>query len=207
VRHLIRRGGGKGLLVLGTYRDSEVSRAHPLADVLTELRRERLFDRVVLRGLSTDEVIELVAHLSGHAPDDADPDFAMALGAAADGNPFFIEEILRHLVETGALVRRADGRWDTDAASWDELGVPEGVREVIGRRLSRLSPTGEQLMAAGAVLGRAFAGGVVRRMVEVDDEAELDEALAEATALHLLDVVAEEDEATYAFSHALVRET
>jgi predicted ATPase len=60
-----------------------------------------------------------------------------AIRQETEGNPFFIEEVLRHLVESGAYYRR-DGRWVTDAKSIAELGIPAGVRDVIGRRLSRL---------------------------------------------------------------------
>jgi predicted ATPase/class 3 adenylate cyclase len=205
-RHLIRRRSSVGMIVIGTYRDTEVSRTHPLADVLAELRRERLFERLVLRGLSNDEVVALVERRAGYPLDDEDQDFAVSLRDVAEGNPFFIGEILRHLAETGALVRGEDGRWDTAARSWDELEIPEGVRDVIGRRLSRLSFTGEQLLAAGAVLGRSFSYDVVRRMVDASEEDVL-AALDEALALHLLHESVTGALPGYAFSHALVRET
>jgi predicted ATPase/class 3 adenylate cyclase len=205
-RHLIRRRSSVGMIVIGTYRDTEVSRVHPLADVLAELRRERLFERLVLRGLSNDEVVALVERRAGYPLDDEDQDFAVSLREVAEGNPFFIGEILRHLAETGALVRGDDGRWDTAARSWDELEIPEGVRDLIGRRLSRLSSTGEQLLAAGAVLGRSFSYDVVRRMVDASAEDVL-AALDEALTLHLLNEAATGALPGYAFSHALVRET
>jgi len=204
VRHLVRRRARVGMFVLGTYRDTDVSRTHPLADVLAELRRERLFERVALRGLSNDEVISFIQHQAGRDLDEVDQEFAVALRGAAEGNPFFIEEILLHLVESGAVEQR-DGRWEITVASWDELGVPEGVREVIGRRLSRLSSTGEQLLAAGAVLGRSFGYEVVRRMLDAGEDAVLS-AIDEALALRLL-VESPAAEPTYTFSHGLVRET
>ena len=203
IRHLVRRPADVGMLIVGTYRDTDVSRTHPLADVLAELRREHLFERIALRGLSEDEVIAFVERLAGYDLDEDDQEFAIALRSAAEGNPFFIEEILRHLVESGALERRA-GRWDV-TVPWDELGVPEGVREVIGRRLSRLSPTGEQLLAAGAVIGRTFSFDVARRMLEASDE-EVLTAVEEGVALHLL-VEAATTRPSYTFSHGLVRET
>ncbi|MEY2420094.1 MAG: hypothetical protein QOI95_161 [Acidimicrobiaceae bacterium] len=204
IRHLVRRQARVGMLVLGTYRDTDVSRTHPLADVLAELRRERLFERVALRGLSNDEVISFVQRQAGYELDEEDQEFAITLRSAAEGNPFFIEEILRHLIESGSLERR-DGRWDITVESWDELGIPEGVREVVGRRLSRLSSTGEQLVAAGAVLGRTFAYEVVRRMLDASED-EVLAAIDEALALHLL-VESPAVEPTYTFSHGLVRET
>ena len=204
VRHLVRRQPPMGTLVLGTYRDTEVSRTHPLGEVLAELRREHLFERVALRGLSNDEVVSFVQRRAGYDLDEEDQEFAIALRGAAEGNPFFIEEILRHLVESGGLERR-DGRWDITVETWDELGVPEGVREVIGRRLSRLSSIGEQLLAAGAVLGRVFAFDVARSMLNAPDDTVV-AAIEEGLALHLV-VESPSAEPTYAFSHGLVRET
>ena len=82
-------------------------------------------------------------------------DRAHAILRETEGNPFFVEETLRHLAETGSYYRR-EGRWVTDAKSISELGIPEGVRDVIGRRLSRLSETTNRVLAAAAVLSLAL---------------------------------------------------
>jgi predicted ATPase len=55
-----------------------------------------------------------------------------AIRQETEGNPFFIEEVLRDLVESGGFYRR-EGRWVTDAKSIGELGIAEGVRDVIGQ--------------------------------------------------------------------------
>ena len=204
VRHLVRHASGTPLLVLGTYRDTEVARTHPLAGVLADLRRERLFERTVLRGMSTDDVQAMLEARIGSATDNP-VEFAAGLRRAADGNPFFIDELLRHLAESGSLVQH-DGRWEVDGGSWDELGIPEGVREVIGRRLSRLSDGCNLVLAAAAVVGRAVPFDLARRMVELSDDAVV-AAVEEAVASGLL---LEDDAAgalCYVFSHALVRET
>ena len=204
VRHLMHRNDKVDMLVVGTYRDTEVSRTHPLADVLAELRREHLFERIQLRGLTNDEVVAFIERLAGYQLDEGDQAFALALRDVAEGNPFFIEEILQHLIETGGLEFR-EGRWDITVQTWDELGVPEGVREVIGRRLSRLSGDGEQLLAAGAVIGRSFSVEVAGAMLGLDAAAAT-VAIEEAVGLRLVveDAAAER---TYLFSHGLVRET
>src|SRR5439155_23183182 len=61
LQHLTRRLAGNRLLVLATYRDVELDRRHPFASVLADLRRERVFDRILLRGLSREEVESLLA--------------------------------------------------------------------------------------------------------------------------------------------------
>ena len=139
LRHLARQLGGERLLIVGSYRDVELERTHPLAEVLGTLRRETSFRRILLRGLPTDDV---VAYLTALADEDPDPEIterrkqlAAALHRETEGNPFFIGEVLSHLVESGKLYW--DGaHWRTNVTSTSELGIPEGVREVVGRRRS-----------------------------------------------------------------------
>ena len=123
LQHLARRFKGSRLIVVGTYRDVEIDRRHPLSEVLAELRRERLYERVLLRGLSESEVTDLIEAVSQQ---EVAAGFVSAILRETEGNPFFIEETLRHLVEAGSFYRR-EGRWITDAKSIAELGIPEGV--------------------------------------------------------------------------------
>src|SRR5262249_58211636 len=87
--------------------------------------------------------------------------------AETEGNPFFVGQVLRHLVESGAVEQR-EGRWVRTAIA-DRLGIPEGVREVITRRLAGLDDDTNAVLAVAAVIGRDFdswmlidAGGVDR---------------------------------------------
>jgi class 3 adenylate cyclase len=204
LQHLAKLEGAR-LLVLGTYRDVELDRKHPLSSVLADLRRERLFERIPLQGFSPEEVQALLEALAEHEMETAGVALARAIQQETDGNPFFIEEIIRHLVETGALYRR-DGRWGSDAASVEEMAIPEGVREVIGRRLSRLSEPCNLALGNAAVLGREFAFAVLGRMSGLDED-ELLAAVEEALRAQVIGEVAGRGGASYRFSHALVRQT
>ena len=204
LHHLVRRLGEGRLLVLGTYRDVELDRRHPLAEMLAELRRERLYQRILLRGLSEREVRALFAALAQEELPPPGVELAAAIHRETEGNPFFIEETLRHLIETGALTRR-EGRW-VNTASVAEMGIPEGVREVLGRRFARLSETMNRVLAQAAVLGREFEFGVLGRMADLDDDGLLT-AIEEALAAHLLVEVRGRSAPAYAFTHALVRQT
>src|SRR5262249_33717211 len=113
------------MVVLGTYRDTDVDRRHPLSQVLADLRRDARVERVTLRGLEAQAIGALLHDRAGH---DAPHEFVTALHDETDGNPFFAQEVVAHLVETGAIFRR-DGMWTTDRELAD-LGLPEGVREV-----------------------------------------------------------------------------
>jgi tetratricopeptide (TPR) repeat protein len=145
-----------------------------------------------------------LAAWAGHefAPDEAA--LHEELLQEAEGNPFFILEITRHLVEAGRL-QQHDGRWMLDAKSPGDLDLPEGVRDVIGRRLSRLSETSNAVLANAAILGREFDFDVLAAMTAMDDESVLI-AVEEGLRARLLVEVSGPCVPTYAFTHALIRE-
>jgi len=201
LRALLRSARPAALLLVGTYRETDLARTHPLAELLADLRREPRVERVLLRGLVPADVSALVASRGQQEPP---AEFVAALHAETDGNPFFVEEVLRHLIETGALRRQEDGRWTSDRPI-EELGIPEGVREVVGRRLSRLSETANQALGVAAVIGREFDAALIEAAGGPSGDALLD-ALDEAARARL---IAEAPGALgrFAFAHALVRQT
>jgi tetratricopeptide (TPR) repeat protein len=203
LRHLARADWSGPLLVVGTYRDTDLGRTHPLAEMLADLRRESDVERLALHGLDAEEVEEFVAHAAGHTLDDEGTELARMLYDETEGNPFFMGQVLRHLVETGAIIER-DGRWARGAAL-DELGIPEGVREVVGRRLAHLEPTTNDVLAAAAVIGRDFDRDVLTAVTDADSEAVLD-ALEEAETARLISA-ADDRAGRFGFVHALVRST
>jgi class 3 adenylate cyclase len=188
------------VLLVGTYRDVELDRTHPLADAVAQLRRDRLYERVLLRGLPRDDVKALIEIAGEQATPDV---FADLIFRETEGNPFFVSEILRHFVESGAI-RREGGRWVGTPESVAE-NLPEGVREVIGRRLSKL-PDGcnEMLTVAGAMPG-GFSIEVITAVTEQSEDDVLDHLDAALEA----QVVRERSGApgTYEFAHALFRQT
>ncbi|MBW2420818.1 MAG: protein kinase [Deltaproteobacteria bacterium] len=206
LQHLVRKLAGSRLLVIGTYRDIELDRKHPLSSVLAELRRERGFERVLLRGFTAEEVQTLLESAADHELDAGGVAFAQAIQRETEGNPFFIEEIVRHLLESEKIYRSEEGRWVSDAASIDDLGIPEGVREVIGRRLSILSDPCNTALSHASVLGREFDFEVLERMTGLAEE-ELLSAVEEALESQLIGETKGRDGIGYRFSHALVRQT
>ncbi len=200
LRSLVRSARPAALLLVGTYRETDLARTHPLAELLADLRREPRVERVLLRGLAPDDVSALMASRGQQEPP---AEFVAALHAETDGNPFFVEEVLRHLVETGALRREGD-RWTSDRRI-EELGIPEGVREVVGRRLSRLSETANQALGVAAAIGREFDAALIEAAGGPTGDALLD-ALDEAARVRLI-VEVPGALGRFAFSHALVRQT
>ena len=202
LKHIVRSPQQSHLLILGAYRETELAPTHPLSDMLADLRSDRAFERLTLVGLDEREVGAMIGAWAGH---DVPPAFTRAVRDQTEGNPFFVEEVLIHLAETNAIYQR-EGRWISDAASIEELGIPEGVREVIGRRLSRLSEACHNVISHAAVLGREFEFAVLGPMSGLDEDgllAAVEEALAAQVVLERKGKAAP----TYAFTHALVRQT
>jgi class 3 adenylate cyclase/tetratricopeptide (TPR) repeat protein len=197
---LARRHGEHHLLMLCTYRETDLARTHPLAETLADLRRERLVDRVSLHGLDAETVAALIGAIGGQTPP---PEFAALVHAETEGNPFFVEEVLVHLVESGALAQE-DNRWVL-TRPLEELGVPEGVREVVGRRLSRLGAPANRALSVGAVVGREFDLDVVAQVAELSAD-ELLDILDHCVAVRIV-VEAPGVPGRFSFSHALIRQT
>jgi DNA-binding SARP family transcriptional activator/tetratricopeptide (TPR) repeat protein len=181
------------LTVIGTYRDIDVARGHPLWHTLAELSREQLFERLALRGLTEGDVGTLVAAVSGA---DLDEDRVRALHDRTSGNPLFLTEVLRLLAQEGRLAGDAETL---------KVAVPEGVRAVIGRRLDRLSAPCIDVLRVASVAGPEFRLDALERLVgEHTDEvlARIEEALAAR--------VVEEVRGSpgrFRFAHPLIRET
>jgi DNA-binding SARP family transcriptional activator/tetratricopeptide (TPR) repeat protein len=193
LRHLVRAPQPRRALLIGTYREAELEPGHPLHELIGDVRREGLLKRIELGGLAEPEVAELVAALGVPA---AEPAFVHALHGETEGNPFFIEEVVRHLRE-GDHDLRSD-------VSLTEAGVPDGVREVTARRLRRLCAESRQALQVAAVIGREFDYDVLEAVAPLHDDAlvsALDEGV-EARVLREAGPVGR-----YAFSHALVRAT
>lgn len=204
LRHIVRSPQRANLLILGTYREMELGRTHPLAEALDELRREQGFERIALEGFDENEIAEWLSSAGGTGVGRRGFRLAQALHQATEGNPFFVREVVLHLVETGRVFQR-DGEWTFDTQV-EELGLPEGVKQVIGRRLSRLSERCNAALTPASVVGRQFEFEVLARMVDLDEDGLLS-AVDEALGSGLVVEAPEATVAAYAFSHALVRQT
>ena len=201
LRHLVRAHASAPILIVATYRDTDLDRGHPLSEVLADLRRETGVERIPLTGLDAAGVTELLAVAAGHDLDADAEALALELHAESEGNPFFVGQILRHLVESGSIVQR-DGRWVRAA---DGIGIPEGVKEVIGKRLSRFDERTNEVLAVAAVLGREFDSQVLVDVAGVAPD-EVWDALEQAEARRLVLPVPDRPHRRM-FQHALVRST
>ncbi len=201
LQFLARELRGSRLMVLGTYRDVELRRAHPLSQTLGELGREGLSHRILLRGLTEQDVARFIEITSGATPPQA---LVEAVYRETEGNPFFVNEVVRLLV--------ADGRLENaeSVTSWS-VTIPQGVREVVGRRLDHLSDECNRALTMGAVIGREFDLKTLGTAIGQAEEGRMTadrllEVLEEAIAARVINEVPNRVD-HYSFTHALIRET
>lgn len=203
LRQVLATGDLGALLVIGTFRDTDLDAEHPMADALAAFHRDEVVEVLSLYGLGDLEVIALLESVAGHDLADDGVALARAVRAETDGNPFFVGEVLRHLVETGAVVQE-DGRW-VAAAELADAGLPASVRAVVGQRVRRLGEAVHQVLVTAAVMGREFDLDTVAVAGRLDEDVVLD-ALEAATAGGLV-AEAPGRADRFTFTHALVQHT
>jgi len=201
LKHVAAGTADSALLVLLTYRESDLDRGHPLADALADLHRLDGVEHRALQGLGTDEVGALVSAATALEMDDVGLELAGEIAEETDGNPFFVAEILRHLTESGAISEGPDGRWDLQS-SVAELGLPQSVREVVCRRVERLGEELEKVLRLAAVTGRTFDIELLALLTESDED-ELLDTLDRALQASVL-VESPTRAGRFSFAHALI---
>jgi len=188
-------------LIVCTYRDTDLDATRPFAKTLETMLRQKQATRISLRRLPVSGVEAMLGAMSGQKPP---PSLARVVFAETEGNPFFVEEVFRHLSEEGKLFDET-GKW-LPGLRVDQLQVPEGVRLVLGRRLDRLGADARRVLTTAAVIGRSFS----LRLLEDLENKQADEALdavEEAEKAHLVVAEPAGRDTRYRFVHELVRHT
>jgi class 3 adenylate cyclase/tetratricopeptide (TPR) repeat protein len=207
LRHLARRGRAtlhranlRFLLVL-TYREVELDAARALHDVLLDLNRERLAARIKLARLSKPQTRDLLGVMFA---EEITPEFLDGIYRETEGNPFFVEEVCKALVESGKLYF-ADGRWRRPP-NMAEMEIPQSVRVAIQARVGKLPELVQDVLRLAAILGRDFDFETLLRAGDQDEEA-LIEALEDAARAQLVEEVKGKAGEAYAFVHVLIPTT
>jgi predicted ATPase len=191
------------LLMVGTYRDVEVDRNHPLSAALAELRRISSLRRILLRGLTIDEIRRMISEITR---EEIPVSVAETLHRQTEGNPLFLQEVVRYLVEEDLLMQR-EGRWHPVEDTTLAMSIPEGLRDVIGKRLTLLSKGCNQLLSTAAVIGREFPLELLQKVAGISED-ELINGLEEARKAAVLEERLGLGAAvTYRFAHAFFRQT
>jgi tetratricopeptide (TPR) repeat protein len=200
LNHLANRVAQLPVVMIGTYRDSFSENNPALTRTLEELIRLGIRP-LKLGGLSKDAVAQMLYALSKR---EAPESLVSLIFDESQGNPFFVEELYRHLLEDGKLYDAA-GQFRSDIKI-DELDVPENVRLIIGRRLGRLDENEKRVVAAAAVIGRSFSFQMLTEISLIDVD-ELFTVIEKAQQMGIIVPSAEGPERPFTFGHELVRQT
>ncbi len=192
LNHLCRKLPGKAVLVIGTYRDIEVTRKHPLSEALGEINRLTTVRRISLKGLSEQDV---TGYIESTVSEVLPPGILKSLYEKTEGNPLFVSEVARMLQQERSNL--TGNQWVVE--------IPEGIQEAIGRRLNQLSEQCNDLLSLAAVIGRKFNLQVLNKLVPDTEQLGLLEALEDAVNRGIL----EEQSgalAEFQFCHVLFRD-
>ena len=198
--HLANRISQLPIVMIGTYREGYSQHNPPLTRSLEELIRHGIRP-LKLGGLSKDAVAQMLKRPGENLPPEK---LVNAIFEESQGNPFFVEEVYRHLIEEGKVFD-AEGKFLTDIEI-DESDVPENVRLVIGRRLERLDEHEKQVLAAAAVIGRSFSFQLLTGISQIDVD-ELFTVVEKAQEMGIIVPSSEGPGRPFTFAHELVRQT
>ena len=200
---LVTAGLHVPLVIVGTFRHTDIAAGDGLSTLLADLHRVERVTRIGLDGLGDRDLLEFMATVAGHELSDDAVGLAHALARGTGGNPFFVAEMLRHLRDTESIIQDDTGHWrmSEDLAV---SGLPTSVRDVVGRRVGRLGADAGRVLSVAAVIGQSFDIDLLAAVAEIDVDGVLD-ILEEAERAA---IVVEDDEANrFRFTHALMQQT
>jgi DNA-binding CsgD family transcriptional regulator len=196
LHYLARRCAAHPLLLLVTYRSEEVRSS--LSHWLAQLDRERLAQEFLLAGLSRSD-LDMMLHAIFALPPSRQLELPDRLYTLTEGNPFFVEEILKSLVAAGEIFYE-DGSWDRRPLN--ELHIPRSLHDALQQRTHELSESARQVLRLAAIAGRRFDFALLQQLTQHDEQ----QLLTLMKELMAAQFVVEESEERFAFRHALTRE-
>jgi serine/threonine protein kinase len=204
LRFLARRLQRRRALIVATYREVELDASLPFQEMLADVNRERLATRIKLSSLDKTETQELLTTLFS---EEVTSDFLDGIYRETEGNPFFIEEVCKALVDSGKLYYE-DGHWQRPDHI-EDLEIPQGVRLAIQSRLGKLSAEEQHTLQVAALLGREFEYKMLSAVVDLDED-RLISVLERADEAQLVEEVRSftpGPSLSFAFTHALIHST
>ena len=201
LRHLVRRTRRKALMIMATYREVELDEAKPFQRVMLDLSREQHATRLKLTRLNTDQTRDMLATIFAEG---ITPEFLEGIYRETEGNPFFIEEVCKALVESGELYF-ADGIWHRPPNIAD-MDIPQSVRVAIQTRISKLPTEDQDILNIAAIIGREFNFDLLAQAWQGDED-EVIAALERAQRYQLIEEIEDHGAVRFAFMHALIPAT
>jgi len=194
---LARRVRRMPVLLVLTYREIEIDENPPFSRLLQELTRERLAERLKLTRLTREQTRQL---LQAMFAEEITPEFLDGVYTESEGNPFFIEEICKAILDSGKVAFE-DGRWRRPGVK--DLEIPQSIRGAILSRVAKLSEAAREAMLMAAILGREFEFKTLRRATDMPEES-LIGALEAAEHAQLIAEARRNGDVVFSFAHALI---
>lgn len=203
LRHLARRSRAAGLrlMIVLTYREVDLDENRKLNEVIIDLTRERLAARLKLARFDREGTREL---LSSMLQEPVSDELLESIYRETEGNLFFIEEVVRALIEEGKLYC-TEGRWQW--ASIDEIRVPQSVRSTIQARVAKLPETIQDVLRSAAIIGREFDFATLSKSVDLDEDDLIDALEAAVDAQIIRELKSRAGQERFAFTHNLIPST
>jgi tetratricopeptide (TPR) repeat protein len=208
---LLKHAAGTSILIAGAYRDVALSYNHPVSRFINARSASGTVSAITLRRLPQPAVKEMLEALLGNS---VSRKFVRSIYDATEGNPLFVEEVIKSLVVDGQIQLK-DGRWEQRNTSL--LHVPGSIKAVLGKRLDHIKPQTLDMLRLAAVIGRRFGLDLLLAASPYDDDV-IQWTIEEALRAELIEVVKVVDQPLphtaetdivvyYQFQHALIRET
>lgn len=184
LQYVVRRLGLSPVLIVGTYRASEIDRRHALSRLIANFRGDKYFASIALGPLAPADHRALIEAIAGGAPlSDAT---AATLHAATEGNPFFTRELVKSLIDSGGLAEDETGLLSMSS----DMGVssdalPETIQQVVERQIERLPSELRETLSLACMLGRTFEMRDLEAIA--DSKSELEDAIERLLRLGLLE--------------------
>jgi ABC-type transport system substrate-binding protein len=202
LQYIVRRLRPTPTLIVGSYRQTEIDRRHPLMRMLETFADDPRFASITLPPFSPSEHRALVESLVG-APKVSD-ELAARLHEATEGNPFFTKELVRSLVESGGIAKDDTGAWSfSKEAEISADALPATIQQAVEKRIERLPQELRDLLAVASVLGRTFDSKDLETLAEAED---LDDEIDRLVNEGMLEEERESRGDRLSFSSGIVRD-
>ncbi len=205
LHYLTRNIQNSRVMIICSYRPEEIENIkgelHPLSKTLRRMRPEKIFYEIQLERFDENNTTQMIESLLKiHNIPEA---FTRRLYMESEGNPFFIEEVVKSLINEG-LIKTSDYSWDKKFDP-SKIHIPSTIRDVIGRRIDRLDDKTRRILSYASVIGNRFTFETLYRLSDLKEEELVDsiDALISANIIH--EDTASKDE-VYRFDHSQIRE-
>jgi len=166
LEYFVRSAGGLRVLTVCSCRTEDVQPDSPIYQTLMKFNKQRLLETIQVKNLNKEETTDLIKQTFGEQT--VSSEFADPIYQRTGGNSFFVEEVLRSLVEDGAIFRTEKG-WDRKPVR--EIVLPDSVKSALKSRLKRLGPEAISVLTMASVIGSDFDFEVLREFSQIDEDA------------------------------------